>query len=485
MKRNRFAGPAIVFCAAVMAIGALTSTLAQMGGGRGGSAVNVFTSADADKDGAVTRDELKAAFAKWTAAADAGKTGSITQEQLAAGLNQSFPQPAPGPARGPTAQNQTPKPDDVERMTAALPGKAPAKPKAKHKLLVLSKAAGFVHSCIPLAAKTVEAMGNKTGAWATTITYDPADINADSLKQYDAVFLNNTTGAFLDDPNPEVTAARKAALLNFVRSGKGLAGIHAAGDAYHEAARSPQAAAPRAAAPPRAAFGPGTLLAGQIMTEADRNGDKKLTADEMSALADAWFDKMDTEKGGRITRQVFTARFSTVLPAAPPRSPAPAGPAAGRPGRDNQVGTWMDYDNMIGGMFKFHWTDPTHIVYKIDDPSSPLNAMFKGIEFSIDDETYTFSVSNWSRANLHVLTSIDYAKMSEADKLKEDYPREDHDYGLSWIRREGKGRVFYEAHGHNEKVYAIKPMLEHLLAGVQYALGDLKANDAPSAKAKK
>ena len=76
-------------------------------------------------------------------------------------------------------------------------------------------------------------------------------------------------------------------------------------------------------------------------------------------------------------------------------------------------------------------------------------------------------------------------RTSEADKLKEDYPREDHDYGLSWIRREGKGRVFYMAHGHSERVYAMRPMLEHLLAGVQYALGDLKADDSPSVKPKK
>jgi type 1 glutamine amidotransferase len=135
---------------------------------------------------------------------------------------------------------------------------------------------------------------------------------------------------------------------------------------------------------------------------------------------------------------------------------------------------------MIGGFFKYHWVDPTHIVYKIDDPNSPLTSMFRPGPFAIDDETYTFSVRSWSRHNLHVLTSIDYSKMSEADKLKEDYPRPDHDYGLSWIRREGNGRVFYEAHGHDERVYAITPMLEHLVAGIQYALGDLKADDSPS-----
>ncbi len=44
--------------------------------------------------------------------------------------------------------------------------------------------------------------------------------------------------------------------------------------------------------------------------------------------------------------------------------------------------------------------------------------------------------------------------MSDEDKAKETNPRSDHDYALSWIRREGKGRVFYEAHGHHERVYA-------------------------------
>ena len=92
---------------------------------------------------------------------------------------------------------------------AALPAKAPATPRQPRKVLVLGKAAGFVHSSIPLAARTVEELGKKTGAWTTTITYDSADINAANLKQYDAVFLDSTTGAFLDDPNdPPAGVAR-------------------------------------------------------------------------------------------------------------------------------------------------------------------------------------------------------------------------------------------------------------------------------------
>src|SRR4029079_4479182 len=112
-------------------------------------------------------------------------------------------------------------------------------------------AAGFVHSSIPLAAKTIEAMGTKTGAWSTTISYDAADITSENLKQYDAVFLASTTGAFLDDPaNPAATTARRQAMLDFVRGAKGFAGFQAATDSYHQDT-----------APPAAGGGPASMLA--------------------------------------------------------------------------------------------------------------------------------------------------------------------------------------------------------------------------------
>jgi type 1 glutamine amidotransferase len=481
--RNSTSTLLIGVCFAALCAGALITIEAQQpgpggrGGGRGGSAVGVFAAADANKDGFVTRDELKAAFAKWLSDGDTARTGSLTQDQLAAAVNAALPPPPPPPAagRGAASQNQTPKPEDVEKMMAALPDKAPAQPKQARKVLVLAKAAGFVHSCIPLAAKTVEALGTKTGAWSTTVTYDPAGITAENLKQYDLIFLDNTTGAFLDDPNDaDATAARRKALLEFVRSGKGLAGIHAAGDSYHEARPTGRGGA-MPAAPGRG--GVGATLASQMLSAGDKNNDQKLSREELSALADVWFDKLDPEKDGKVSQQNFAARFASVLP-----PPPPAAPRGAQQGRDTQVGTWPEFDTLIGGFFKFHWVAPQLITVKIDDPKSPLTAMFHAEEFEIHDETYTFGMDTWSRKNLHILTSIDYDKMSDADKAKEDFPRADHDYGLSWIRREGKGRVFYEAHGHSERVYAIKPMLEHVLAGVQYAIGDLKADDGPSVK---
>jgi hypothetical protein len=37
-----------------------------------------------------------------------------------------------------------------------------------------------------------------------------------------------------------------------------------------------------------------------------------------------------------------------------------------------------------------------------------------------------------------------------------------------------------ERSGAGHKVYAIKPLLEHITAGMQYVLGDLQADDRPS-----
>ena len=76
-----------------------------------------------------------------------------------------------------------------------------------------------------------------------------------------------------------------------------------------------------------------------------------------------------------------------------------------------------------------------------------------------------------------MLTSIDYNLMSDCDKGLESAPRKDHDFALSWIQKVGQGRVFYEALGYNNP-----DMLAHILAGMQYALGDLKADDSPSKK---
>jgi type 1 glutamine amidotransferase len=502
-------------CAAALGTGALGVLQAQApapgqaagaagrgaAGRGGGAAPGVFSVADLNKDGVVTRAELMTALEQWFGAADTAKAGTITQDQLATVLNAALPAPpAPGPGRanqpqcgGQSANPHTACPEDVAKMMAALPDKAYAKPAKARKILVLDSSLGFRHPSIPLAAETIKAMGEKTKAWTTVVTYDAADINTENLKQYDAIFLDSTTGCFLDKAgDPAETNARRAALLAFVRSGKGLAGIHAATDSYHSPCpNDPQPAGRAGGGAGRAGgFGQGTQLAAQIVTQADKNNDQKLSLVELDALADTWFDKIDTNKTGRVSQADFASGFAAALPPAAGGAGARgAGPNAGttpvaRGSGPQGVGSWPEFNKMIGGFFKFHWVDPQLITVKIDDPKSPLTQMFGSKEWDIHDETYTFAQDSFSRTNVHVLTSIDYGKMSDADKAIEPAgtARMDGDYALSYIRKEGLGRVFYEAHGHAERNYAVTPLLQHILAGVQYALGDLKADDSPSVK---
>jgi type 1 glutamine amidotransferase/Ca2+-binding EF-hand superfamily protein len=441
------------------------------GRGRGGMAQPVFTALDTDKDGAVTKNEMKSTFDGWFATWDTAKTGSLTEDQLLNGLLTVFPAPAPGGFNvWGNSQPMVARQVDIAAMMAALPTTPGAHPARPRKVLVFGHtgAFGFVHASIPLAAKTVDALGNQGNLWSTTVSYNLADITAANLKQYDAIFLDSTTGCFLDDADPVATKARRAAFLDFVRSGKGVAGIHAATDSYHwDCAEQSKTAA----ATPRndAAH----VLATQILSQGDKNGDRKISREELAALADSWYDKLDTDKSGKIPQADFQTRFATAVP--PPQP-------AKQPDGASTLRQWPEFNTLIGGFFKFHWSDPQLISVKIDDPKSPLTAMFHGEEFDIHDETYTFAQDSFSRTNVHVLTSIDYAKMSDADKAKEKDPRTDQDYALSYIHKEGKGRVFYEGHGHNERVYANTPMLEHIRAGIQYALGDLKADDSPSKK---
>jgi len=95
-------------------------------------------------------------------------------------------------------------------------------------------------------------------------------------------------------------------------------------------------------------------------------------------------------------------------------------------------------------------------------PSDPEDSPFVG-----SDETYTFAQDLFSRKRVRVLTSVNYKKMSAEDKAKEPAAtrRTDGDYALSYIQRVGNGRVFYEAHGHEENVYFSRPFVAHMLAG--------------------
>ncbi|RMF76831.1 MAG: DUF1080 domain-containing protein, partial [Planctomycetota bacterium] len=106
-----------------------------------------------------------------------------------------------------------------------------------------------------------------------------------------------------------------------------------------------------------------------------------------------------------------------------------------------------------------------------DDAAHPLVAAFGGRGFEIADEIYQFRAP-YSRDRLHVLMSLDTSK---TDMTKPGIHRADGDFAVSWCRTYSRGRVFYCSLGHREEVFWNPRVLRHYLAGVQFALGDLRA----------
>ena len=105
-----------------------------------------------------------------------------------------------------------------------------------------------------------------------------------------------------------------------------------------------------------------------------------------------------------------------------------------------------------------------------------------GGPFQIHDEALQFREPAL-RDRLHVLISIDASKMEMGPNHRILKQRQDDlDFPISWIKPYGKGRVFYTATPHNPELYKDPAMLQHYLAGIQFALGDLKADMTPSKK---
>ena len=57
-------------------------------------------------------------------------------------------------------------------------------------------------------------------------------------------------------------------------------------------------------------------VAPQIFAQADKNKDQKVTKDELSAVADLWFDKIDTDKTDKLTQEQFSEKFYEAVPPA-------------------------------------------------------------------------------------------------------------------------------------------------------------------------
>jgi len=150
---------------------------------------------------------------------------------------------------------------------------------------------------------------------------------------------------------------------------------------------------------------------------------------------------------------------------------------------------WLPYGEMMGGYFSRHERPDEKIAVVNEDPKNPINATFDGNGFEFADEIYRFlpdpkslsfgrppagAKQVYDRSKLHILLSIDASKHNN--------PPAGADLPVAWCHEVGKGRVFYCSLGHNEFVYYNPMIQKYYLAGIQYALGDLQADDKPGEK---
>jgi len=298
---------------------------------------------------------------------------------LAAALGVAFTAAGPAPA----GKHKGPSAEEVEKIkTACAKLKARAGPTKPRRLLVFSVSHGYFHTSIPYGKKAAELMGQATGAFEATVSDDPAMFKPDRLRDFDAVFFNNTNrDAFRPANFKNLSAAEKkqaeardarlkASFRTWLADGHGLAAIHAAVAAFRQ---------------------------------------------------------------------------------------------------------WPEYGSIIGARFCNHpWGAGSKVPMKVEEPAHPLCAAFDAPRFTIVDEIYQLNPP-YSRKRCRVLVSVD-TERADMKKVRRHVRRTDGDFAITYIKPYKNGRVFYNAWGHMHELFWNPMVLQHWLDGIQWAIGDLKAD---------
>ncbi len=129
---------------------------------------------------------------------------------------------------------------------------------------------------------------------------------------------------------------------------------------------------------------------------------------------------------------------------------------------------WGWYGRLVGGYF---WDHPgindtfpnvqEGILQVVDADNNATKHLPK--QWKRKDEFYSYKKLN---KDVHVLLSIDEKSYGGGHKMGE--------HPMAWYHEYDGGRVFYTGLGHTKESFSEAPYLQHLLAGIQYAIGDNK-----------
>jgi len=111
-------------------------------------------------------------------------------------------------------------------LLVLLPQVGYSQPAGKGKLLYMTLSKGYHHESVELSKQIVKEIGEKSGAFDSTVTEDVGAFTKENLKNYDAVMFY-TTGEL------PMTEEEKNAFVDFIRSGHGFVGVHSATDTFY------------------------------------------------------------------------------------------------------------------------------------------------------------------------------------------------------------------------------------------------------------
>lgn len=126
---------------------------------------------------------------------------------------------------------------------------------------------------------------------------------------------------------------------------------------------------------------------------------------------------------------------------------------------------WGWYGRLVGAYFNGH-PKPQEAKFIIKDKNFPATKFFKDTVWTRTDELYNFKKIN---PEIHVLITID-EKSYEGGTNGAFHP-------MSWYHDYDGGRAFYTEMGHTDESYSEPLYLQHLLGGIEYAIGDNKELD--------
>lgn len=125
------------------------------------------------------------------------------------------------------------------------------------------------------------------------------------------------------------------------------------------------------------------------------------------------------------------------------------------------------YIAMVGGEFIVHGHQQKATM-KVTSSNFPG---MEGVEdFTINEEWY--ALRNFAK-DLHVILVQETKGMTDACYQRPPYP-------ATWARKHGKGRVFFTSLGHREDVWTDPTCQKVILAGFNWALGNVEADVTPN-----